>query len=146
MRTKEKIVPTLDTVGWVRHGVREKLDRLLSNFFTSDGMQSSMYYRMFKTYQVINQENVEQVENMRSELESYLSNYLSKYFDAVDVQVFFCDNEGNIKELYELEYTAGIGLFLRTEVRDQDESDVIEKPIRYQDGLFKYVLDKFNGF
>ena len=141
----DKMVPTLDTVGWVQYGVRDRLDRLLANFFTSDGMQSGMYYRQFKTYQVINQENVSDVEKFRTEVENYLSTYLHKYFDNVSVSVFFTDLEGNVRELYQLEGQSAIGFFLSVEVKDAEDYEHLEKQIKYEKGVFGYVLDKFSG-
>ena len=96
-----KLVPTLDGIGWIDKGVSIKLDWLLANFFTSDGSQSSLYYRMFKTYQVINADNVNDAEQLRSSMEVYLQAYLSKFFDSVTVEVSLADLQGNKKNIYE---------------------------------------------
>lgn len=138
-----KLVPTLDGIGWIDRGINIKLDRLLANFFTSDGSQSSLYYRMFKTYQVINADNVNDVESLRSTMESYLSSYLSKYFNSVNVEVSLADMQGNKKDLMDLP-EARIGLFLTVTVNDKEGYIEMNKPVMYEGGVFKYTLDKFN--
>lgn len=141
----DKLVPTLDNVGWVRYGVIDRLDRLLASFFTSDGLQSGMYYRTFKTLQVINQENASDVEAFRSELEAYLNTYLGKYFDKVSADVFFTDLQGNVKDIFELDDVSAIGFKLQVNVTENDKVGTIEKEIKYKNGVFGYVLDKFTG-
>lgn len=138
-----KIVPTLDGIGWIDKGVEIKLDWLLSNFFTSDGSQSSLYYRMFKTYQVINADNVNDAEALRSSMEVYLQTYLSKYFDSVTVEVSLADLQGNKKNINDLP-EAAIGLYVTVTVTDKEGYVEVEKPIVYEGGVFKYTLDKFN--
>ena len=95
-----KMVPTLDGIGWIDKGVSIKLDWLLSNFFTSDGSQSSLYYRMFVTYQVINADNANGAEQLRLNMEVYLQAYLGKYFDSVTVEVSLADLQGNKKSIF----------------------------------------------
>lgn len=138
-----KMVPTLDGIGWIDKGVSIKLDWLLSNFFTSDGSQSSLYYRMFETYQVINADNVNDAEQLRLNMEVYLQAYLSKYFDSVTVEVSLADLQGNKKSIYELP-EAAIGLYLTVTVTDKEGYIEVDKPIVYEGGVFKYTLDKFN--
>lgn len=138
-----KMVPTLDGIGWIDKGVSIKLDWLLSNFFTSDGSQSSLYYRMFETYQVINADNVNDAEQLRLNMEVYLQAYLGKYFDSVTVEVSLADLQGNKKSIYELP-EAAIGLYLTVTVTDKEGYIEVDKPIVYEGGVFKYTLDKFN--
>lgn len=138
-----KMVPTLDGIGWIDKGVGIKLDRLLANFFTSDGSQSSLYYRTFKTYQVINADNVNDVEALRTSMEVYLQSYLSKFFDSVTVEVSLADLQGNKKLLSDLD-EAAIGLFLTVTVTDKEGYIEVEKPVIYEGGVFKYTLDRFN--
>lgn len=138
-----KMVPTLDGIGWIDKGVEIKLDWLLANFFTSDGSQSSLYYRMFKTYQVINADNVNDAEALRSSMEVYLQSYLSKFFDSVTVEVSLADLQGNKKSIYDLP-EAAIGLYVSVTVTDKEGYVEVEKPIVYEGGVFKYTLDKFN--
>ena len=138
-----KMVPTLDGIGWIDKGVSIKLDWLLSNFFTSDGSQSSLYYRMFETYQVINADNVNDAEQLRLNMEVYLQAYLGKYFDSVTVEVSLADLQGNKKSIYEL-HEAAIGLYLTVTVTDKEGYIEVDKPIVYEGGVFKYTLDKFN--
>ena len=138
-----KMVPTLDGIGWIDKGVNIKLDWLLSNFFTSDGSQSSLYYRMFETYQVINADNVNDAEQLRLNMEVYLQTYLSKYFDSVTVEVSLADLQGNKKSIYDLP-EAAIGLYLTVTVTDKEGYIEVDKPIVYEGGVFKYTLDKFN--
>ena len=138
-----KMVPTLDGIGWIDKGVSIKLDWLLSNFFTSDGSQSSLYYRMFETYQVINADNVNDAEQLRLNMEVYLQTYLSKYFDSVTVEVSLADLQGNKKSIYDLP-EAAIGLYLTVTVTDKEGYIEVDKPIVYEGGVFKYTLDKFN--
>lgn len=138
-----KMVPTLDGIGWIDKGVEIKLDWLLANFFTSDGSQSSLYYRMFKTYQVINADNVNDAEALRSSMEVYLQSYLSKFFDSVTVEVSLADLQGNKKNIYDLP-EAAIGLYVSVTVTDKEGYVEVEKPIVYEGGVFKYTLDKFN--
>lgn len=138
-----KMVPTLDGIGWIDKGVEIKLDWLLTNFFTSDGSQSSLYYRMFKTYQVINADNVNDAEALRSSMEVYLQSYLSKFFDSVTVEVSLADLQGNKKSIYDLP-EAAIGLYVSVTVTDKEGYVEVEKPIVYEGGVFKYTLDKFN--
>lgn len=138
-----KMVPTLDGIGWIDKGVSIKLDWLLSNFFTSDGSQSSLYYRMFETYQVINADNVNDAEQLRLNMEVYLQAYLGKYFDSVTVEVSLADLQGNKKSIYELP-EAAIGLYLTVTVTDKEGYIEVDKPIVYDGGVFKYTLDKFN--
>lgn len=138
-----KMVPTLDGIGWIDKGVSIKLDWLLSNFFTSDGSQSSLYYRMFETYQVINADNVNDVEQLRLNMEVYLQAYLGKYFDSVTVEVSLADLQGNKKSIYDL-HEAAIGLYLTVTVTDKEGYIEVDKPIVYEGGVFKYTLDKFN--
>lgn len=138
-----KMVPTLDGIGWIDKGVSIKLDWLLSNFFTSDGSQSSLYYRMFETYQVINADNVNDAEQLRLNMEVYLQAYLGKYFDSVTVEVSLADLQGNKKSIYDLP-EAAIGLYLTVTVTDKEGYIEVDKPIVYEGGVFKYTLDKFN--
>lgn len=138
-----KMVPTLDGIGWIDKGVSIKLDWLLSNFFTSDGSQSSLYYRMFETYQVINADNVNDAEQLRLNMEVYLQAYLGKYFDSVTVEVSLADLQGNKKSIYDL-HEAAIGLYLTVTVTDKEGYIEVDKPIVYEGGVFKYTLDKFN--
>lgn len=138
-----KMVPTLDGIGWIDKSVEIKLDWLLANFFTSDGSQSSLYYRMFKTYQVINADNVNDAEALRSSMEVYLQSYLSKFFDSVTVEVSLADLQGNKKSIYDLP-EAAIGLYVSVTVTDKEGYVEVEKPIVYEGGVFKYTLDKFN--
>ena len=38
-KRKDKLVLSLDGDGWLRHNTEERIDRLMSHFFTSDGLQ-----------------------------------------------------------------------------------------------------------
>ena len=98
---------------------------------------------MFKTYQVINADNVNDVESLRSTMESYLLTYLSKYFNSVNVEVSLADMQGNKKDLMDLP-EARIGLFLTVTVNDKEGYIEMNKPVMYEGGVFKYTLDKFN--
>ena len=140
----EKIVPTLDSVGWVANNGREKLDRILANFFTSDGSQSTLYYRQFLTYQVLTQENVGDVERLASAIKTYLTGVIGEYFPECSVEVIPVTLNNEEKAFNELTESA-VGLRLTVEVLDNTDYLRMDKPIVYDGGVFKYVLDKFSS-
>ena len=144
MDRNEKIVPTLDSVGWVTNNGREKLDRILANFFTSDGSQSTLYYRQFLTYQVLTQENVGDVERLASAIKTYLTQVIGQYFPECSVDVIPVTLNNEEKAFNELTESA-VGLRLTVEVLDNADYLRMDKPIVYDGGVFKYVLDKFSS-
>ena len=136
-------VPTLDDIGWVQAGSRDKLDRLLADFFTTDAAQSQLFLNSLMSFQSIRADNVNDVENMARELQSYLSHYLHIYFDKIDVQVDIVDTLGNKREKEELSNV--VGLFLRINYTQNLENNRFNKPVYYKDGVFNYTLGKFNN-
>lgn len=137
-------VPTLDGVGWVKHGIHDKLDWLLALFFTTDAGQSSLYEGTLRTFQSIRADNINNVRTLASDLEDYVKMYLSRYFRSVTVTIEYTDQEGTKRDLNEIQ-TARIGLYMTVEVEDEGESTKLNKPVIYQKGVFQYTLDKFNG-
>ena len=140
----EKIVPTLDSVGWVTNNGREKLDRILANFFTSDGSQSTLYYRQFLTYQVLTQENVGDVERLASAIKTYLTEVIGRYFPECSVEVIPVTLNNEEKAFNELTESA-VGLRLTVEVLDNTDYLRMDKPIVYDVGEFNAVLAKFSS-
>ena len=138
-----KNVPTLDDIGWVHAGSRDKMDRLLADFFTTDAAQSQLFLNDLMSFQSIRADNVNDVEKMARELQSYLSNYLHIYFDTVNVQVDIVDTDGSEKDFNQLDNA--VGLFLRVTYTQNLENNRFNKPVYYKDGVFNYTLGKFNN-
>lgn len=79
------ILPTLSTAGWVG-AVSEKADRLMAYFFESDGLQSTLYRdKVFSLPMIVKDFKGDPVAVTQA-VQSNLSNYLTNYFDAVEVQ------------------------------------------------------------
>lgn len=79
-----KPVPTLTLAGWKKE-IREKADALISYFFYSDASQSNIYLgNVTSLPKIIEQYGNDEVR-IRSEMESQLNRYLSRYFEYVDV-------------------------------------------------------------
>lgn len=143
-KRKAKLVPTLDGENWMVHGAQDKLDRLLAHFFTTDAAQSTLYYNEIATFQSISADNAGDIGLLREEMEDYLTRYLSKYFDNIQVNVFTTDTLGTIKDINELD-TNVVGIRLEIEFIDDDEFIQFKKDLYYTEkGIFHYVLDKFN--
>lgn len=139
-----RLVPTLDGDGWIRHGNKDKIDRLLAHFFTTDAGQTSMYYGAIGTYQSISANNSSDLGMFRDTLERYLITYIGKHIENYKVDVYVTDLSGNIKDNHELDGEAAVGIKLVIEFVDNNEYVIFEKDLRYEKGVFSYVLDKFN--
>lgn len=136
-----KWVFTLDGEGIIKTGARDKLDRLLSHFYTTDGMQSGIYYRQFKPIQVIMAENVGNPEGIRDDMEQCLTLYLKEYFgDNVSVTVEIFDVLNDNQEVD----NSSVGIGVNIEVLDKEGLVRIKKPVFYKDGVFRYTLDRFD--
>lgn len=81
-----KPVPTLTTAGW-KTEIRDKADTLMSYFFYSDASQSNIYLGNITSLPKIIEEYGNEESSIRSQMESLLNQYLSRYFDYVDVNV-----------------------------------------------------------
>lgn len=141
-KRKDKLVLSLDGDGWLRHNTEERIDRLMSHFFTSDGLQSSLYYRDFMTYQVIHAEHNNDIQSMAVTLNEYLQQYLSKFIDNINVTVSTTEG-GVITDPADIE-GAVVGLLVEIEYAEGTNINQITKPVFYKDGLFRYTLGKFN--
>lgn len=139
---KARLVPTLDGDGWMQYGTEMKLDRLLANFFASDSSQSSLYYRQFMTMQTTIAESIDNPSKLRDDLEIYLSTYLSKYLDEVLVEVYLTDIADNPKDVHEID--GAYGVHLTVTFSEDGKYKKVEKELRYKQGVFHYVLEKFN--
>lgn len=141
-----RLVPTLDGEGWIMYGARDKLDRLLAMFFTSDAAQSALYYRTMATYQSLNADNAGDVAAFADVLEKYLNDYLRKYFDdKISINVYTTSLDGTIKDVHELNNEGAVGIKLDIQYIERDEYITFNKALTYKDGIFSYVLSKFNG-
>ena len=87
------VLPTLSSSGWVT-AVSEKADRLLAYFFESDGLQSSLYRDKVYSLPTIVKDFNGDAQVITNEIQTQLTQYLSKYFTAVEVQA---DHEVNDK-------------------------------------------------
>lgn len=144
---KLKLVPTLDKEGWLQYGEKNKLDRLLAYFFTSEASQSTLYYGTIPTYQSIAANNIEDITTLREQLETNVTEYLRKYLESVNVEVYVTTVDGIIKDIHELEAENAVGIKMNIQYYDNDKFVVFEKNVIYKEGIFNYVLDKFNtGF
>lgn len=139
---KAKLVPTLDGDGWMQHGTEMKLDRLLANFFTSDSSQSSLYYRRFSTFQTTLAEAIDNPTKLREDLYTYLSSYLNKYLTDVEIDVYLTDTKDTPIEPHDIH--GSFGVHLTVTFSDDGKYRRAERELRYKDGVFHYVLEKFN--
>ena len=68
----------MDKEGWLQYGEKNKLDRLLAYFFTSEASQSTLYYGSIPTYQSIAANNIEDISTLREQLENKCYRILKK--------------------------------------------------------------------
>lgn len=138
-----KLVPTLDGEGWIRYSGKDKLDRLMAYFFTSDTAQSTLYFKKFMTYQTLSAINNSNIGQFRDDLEEYLRDYLNKFFVTIKVDVYTTTLDGKDMDLADLD--GAIGIRCEIEYVDEGKHILYEKDTIYKDGVFSYVLDKFNN-
>lgn len=140
-----KLVFTLDGTGIVYYGIQEKLDRILSNFLTTDGGQSSLYHDTYKSFQKINADNVNDVELIRENTKLYLVKILKDYFDNVDVEVYLSSvNNSNRAKAEDIANT-GVALNVKIYINDNGDSLNIQKPIFYKNGVYQHTISVFNS-
>ena len=80
------VVPTMDSMGWVKD-VPNKLDRLLSYFYYSDYKQSDLYAEQIVSLPRILQLVGNRASMAAPKIEEALNLYLGKHFDKVNVEV-----------------------------------------------------------
>ncbi len=140
-----KFVPTLSSEGWIKYSSRGKLDQLLADFFTADGAQSSLYYGALASFRTIHSGNILDVTRMREEIEVYLNAYLAPFFNRITVEVEYCNLDGQIISHEEMTGLTRVGFFLKCTYEDNEEIQQLDKPVLYENNVFKYTLDKFNN-
>lgn len=65
----------------------------------------------------------------------------------MNVEVYVTTVDGVIKDIHELEAENAVGIKMNIQYYDNDKFVVFEKNVIYKEGIFNYVLDKFNtGF
>lgn len=142
---QERMVPTLDGLGWVAFNNKEKIDYLLADFFTADAAQSTLYRNLLSTFQSISARDIGSLSLLRDNMESYLSIYLNAHVPNTKVDVSMSDLQGNPKDFYELDDHSRIGIAIDiTYTENQMEFKEFKKYVTYEKGVFYYVLEKFN--
>lgn len=79
-------VPTMSTLGWVTDPA-SKFDFLLSHFFLSDYNQTYLYKGYVASLPKIIETNGNNIDGAIYDLRSSLNNYLTRYYDQVEVEV-----------------------------------------------------------
>ena len=81
-----KPVPTLTMAGWKKE-IRDKADSLMSYFFYSDASQSNIYLGHITSLPKIIEQYGNDKNLIRSQMQTALHVYLSRYFEYVEVNV-----------------------------------------------------------
>jgi nucleotide-binding universal stress UspA family protein len=79
-------VPSLSASGWVIE-IAEKADKLMANFFASDYSQSNIYKGSITSLAYMVREWSKDTYTLSTNMERELFNYLSRYFEEVQVDV-----------------------------------------------------------
>ena len=80
------IVPTLSSVGWVTQ-LAEKADRLFAYYMTSEFSQSTLCYGHVTSLTYHIQQYGNDAILLKKRVEEDLTQYLSRYFDNLDLEV-----------------------------------------------------------
>ena len=89
--TTNILLPSLSEDGWVSSSIK-KADYLLSHFFLSDYSQSYVYHKQVSSLPWILLETQGDITNTVSLTQQILSNYFSRYFNNVVVEVMEVPN------------------------------------------------------
>lgn len=79
-------LPSLSELGWC-NGSEAIADGLLSHFFTAFYSQSYIFKDQVSSLQYLIQKNLNNITSLTSDVQSTLSNYFSRYFTDVVVEV-----------------------------------------------------------
>jgi len=87
--------PSLDGDGWISASVKVA-DSMISDFFLCDQSQTAHFPNDVASFAFILQRWQGQVQDIARETQRVLSDYFSKQFDSVEIEVFAEDTEESI--------------------------------------------------
>ena len=121
--TSRTLFPTLDTDSWVKTSIKVA-DYLFSHFFLADYSQTSIFIGQVSSFAWILQHYQSDMSQIMTQTQQTLSNYFSKQFDEVEVQIDEIPNPDSIND-------HKLSLFLT--FKDQDGiTHNLERIIKYQ--------------
>ena len=121
--TSKYLFPAVDTDGWTKTSVKVA-DYLFSHFFLSDYSQTAVFNGKVASFAWILQRNQSDISSIMSVTQETLSQYFSKQFDEVEVEVYEIPNEESIND-------HKLTLFLSFKDKD-GVSHSLERIIKYQ--------------
>lgn len=121
--TSKYLFPAVDTDGWTKTSVKVA-DYLFSHFFLSDYSQTAVFNGKVASFAWILQRNQSDISSIMSVTQETLSQYFSKQFDEVEVEVYEIPNEESIND-------HKLTLFLSFKDKD-GVSHNLERIIKYQ--------------
>jgi len=134
--TIPKFLPSLSEDGWVDTTIK-KADYLLSHFFLSDYSQSYIYFTKVSSLPWIIHKTQGNMSETVSMTQSVLSNYFSRYFNSVVVEVAEVINEAE----------PSVGQ-IRIYIQFTDETGkdfVLGKLLEIADLTIRKIIDLNNG-
>lgn len=88
-------VPSLSFAGWIRSPA-EKADALFSHFYESEKAQTVLYGDRVSNLQWIIEEYGSDIVNLTNKLRQGIEQYLSAYYDTVNVDITTNNNAENL--------------------------------------------------
>ena len=95
--TSKSLFPSLDTDGWVNTSIKVA-DYLFSHFFLSDYSQTAVFNGKVSSFAWILQRHQSDIPQIMSVTQSTLSEYFSKQFSEVEVQIGEIPNTESIND------------------------------------------------
>lgn len=125
-------VPTLSTQGWVTD-LSSKIDYLLSHFFVSDFKQTHFYPGTITSLPEMMQKTGGDPQLLMPELKNKLLTYLTKYYEAVTVEVLPTVNLASST-------ATRIELVLRIDVTDDGEKGAFARLLKTENSKLARIM------
>ncbi len=132
----DTILPTMSSAGWVTNP-SDKLDRLLANFYTTDGAQSVLYDRILLAAPSDIAEYKNDPVELIGALQPKLTAYLEKYFQRANVDMAEYNSGSNGAEII---------ISLKVTVFDDEAIGYTAAGlVTKKDSKFMYISERFNN-
>lgn len=130
-------VPTLSTQGYVTE-VAAKLDFLLTYFITTDVAQSTTFAKSMISLQAIVEAYSGDPQGTATEITNKLTAYLSRYYDAVNIESKFSLSDPENSESL-IKITTGINF------TEEGVTRSVTRAWQYYQGKFTRIVEANNG-
>lgn len=130
------IVPSLSARGWASN-ISDKADLLMSYYFSTDYLQSVMWLGTVTSFQRTLEEHHHRPDKLREMLEMQLEDYLSRYFEAVEIQVKMTTPDHNKPNELMIEFSV--------KVQQDGQTYSLGRVIQTIDSTIQKMFDINNG-